>query len=245
MRAAVDYVNRYFANHGTLTELAEILRRRADRGRGDGGFRRYNALQGVNCALADSSLRRGTRFSTTRATPTAICSTRWARRRCSPARRRRFRRLRASCRPYPRGETFPDAGGSFPAQTGRRRLRGRRGRSAGAGRRTRFAARRCGAARIHRLPPAEGRSRRALLPDYDSVALLVEAGVLLPESHSRVPGLACQRHDLPHPARNVQHLPRRRSFRAVRSSTINDEGKWCYYAGGFATLAGPRRRRRC
>lgn len=219
-------------------ELAETYARRADRGRGDGGFR---ALQ----RLAGREPRAG----------------RLARCDVELDFRQQELRLRLSARQDGRGggarprgggafggfapavglagrDGFGRRGGLFPAQTGRRRLRGRRGRSAGAGRRTRFAARRCGAARIHRLPPAEGRSRRALLPRLRQRGLLVEAGVLLPESHSRVPGL-CQRHDLPHPARNVQHQARRRDFPGRLSALLPDQrrGQVVLLCGGFATLA--------
>ena len=51
---AVDYVNRYFANHDTLTELAETYAAVQTEAEAMEVFERYNALQGVNRALADS-----------------------------------------------------------------------------------------------------------------------------------------------------------------------------------------------
>ena len=51
---AVDYVNSYFANHGTLTELAETYAAVQTEAEAMEVFERYNALQGVNRALADS-----------------------------------------------------------------------------------------------------------------------------------------------------------------------------------------------
>lgn len=50
----MDYVNRYFANHGTLTELAETYAAVQTEAEAMEVFERYNALQGVNRALADS-----------------------------------------------------------------------------------------------------------------------------------------------------------------------------------------------
>lgn len=51
---AVDYVNRYFANYGTICELAEAYA--AAQTEADAGeiYDRYNTLQGFNRVLADS-----------------------------------------------------------------------------------------------------------------------------------------------------------------------------------------------
>ena len=51
---AVDYVNRFFANHGTLTELAETYAAVQTEAEAMEVFERYKTLQGLNHALADS-----------------------------------------------------------------------------------------------------------------------------------------------------------------------------------------------
>ena len=45
------------------------------------------------------------------------------------------------------------------------------------------------------------------------------------------------RDDIPHPARHVQYQARRIDLRGAYplSYLVNDDRKWCYYAGGFAT----------
>lgn len=51
---AVDYVDRYFANHSTLAQLAETYAAVQTEPEAIEVFERYNALQGLNRALADS-----------------------------------------------------------------------------------------------------------------------------------------------------------------------------------------------
>ena len=51
---AVDYVDRYFANHSTLAQLAETYASVQTEPEAIEVFERYNALQGLNRALADS-----------------------------------------------------------------------------------------------------------------------------------------------------------------------------------------------
>lgn len=51
---AVDYVNRYFANHSTIAQLAETYAAVQTEPEAIEVFERYNALQGLNHALADS-----------------------------------------------------------------------------------------------------------------------------------------------------------------------------------------------
>ena len=51
---AVDYVNRYFANHGTLSELAESYAAVQTEAEAIEIYERYKTLQGMNGVLADS-----------------------------------------------------------------------------------------------------------------------------------------------------------------------------------------------
>ena len=51
---AVDYVNRYFANYGTLSDLAESYAAVGTEAEAMDIYERYNALQGMNHVLADS-----------------------------------------------------------------------------------------------------------------------------------------------------------------------------------------------
>lgn len=51
---AVDYVNRFFANHGTLTELAESYAAVEAEAEAIETYERFKALQGLNDVLADS-----------------------------------------------------------------------------------------------------------------------------------------------------------------------------------------------
>ena len=51
---AVDYVNRYFANYGTLSELAEAYAAVQTEAEAMEIYERYKALQGLNNVLADS-----------------------------------------------------------------------------------------------------------------------------------------------------------------------------------------------
>ena len=50
----MDYVDRYFANHSTLAQLAETYAAVQTEPEAIEVFERYNALQGLNRALADS-----------------------------------------------------------------------------------------------------------------------------------------------------------------------------------------------
>lgn len=51
---AVDYVNRYFANYGTIRELAEAYAAAQTEAEAGEIYDRYNTLQGFNRVLADS-----------------------------------------------------------------------------------------------------------------------------------------------------------------------------------------------
>ena len=202
-------------------------------------------LQGVNRRLADSLAATWNYSSTTRATPMATCSTRWARRRCRDPRGGGGALGGPAAAGGPAGrDGFDAVAGLLPAQAvvvdyeaavaGVLSL-GEAARDSLGG------ARRSLNHRTTASPRVEVAERYFL--DYDSVAF-VEAGVLQPESHSRVPGLR-QRHDLPHPARNVHQAGRPRLSGGAYPLfyLINDEGKWCYFMRA-ASPRGPRPRRR-
>ena len=179
---AVDYVNRYFANHGTLTELAETYAAVQSEAEAMEVFERYNALQGETAsdAVADYFLRKRVVVDYEAA-----------------------------------------VAGVLALDAARDSLRGV-------------------AAQLesidYRLPRVEVAERYFL--DYDSVAFSSK-----PVYSYQNPIPECRVY-----ANGTIYRILLGTFNTKRAAAtfrgayplfylINDEGKWCYYAGGFATLA--------
>ena len=234
----VDYVNRCFANHGTLTELAGNLRAAVQtEAEAMEVFERYNALQGVNRALADSLAATWNSIFDNKSYAYGYLLDKMGEEvlaREEEALSEASRQLSAL-----QGEMASDAVADYFL---RKRVvvdyEAAVAGSAGAGRRTRFAARRLRAARTidYRLPRVV--AERYFL-DYDSVAF--SSRKLVYSYQNPIP--ECRVY-----ANGTIYRILLGTFNAKRAAAtfrgayplfylINDEGKWCYYAGGFATLA--------
>ena len=224
---AVDYVNRYFANHGTLTELAETYAAVQTEAEAMEVFERYNALQGVNRALADSLAATWNSMLDKMGEEEVLA-------REEEALSEASRQLSAL-----QGETASDAVADYflrkrvvvdyeAAVAGVLALDAARDSLRGV------------AAQLesidYRLPRVEVAERYFL--DYDSVAFSSK-----PVYSYQNPIPECRVY-----ANGTIYRILLGTFNTKRAAAtfrgayplfylINDEGKWCYYAGGFATLA--------
>ena len=235
---AVDYVNRYFANHGTLTELAETYAAVQTEAEAMEVFERYNALQGVNRALADSLAATWNSIFDNKSYAYGYLLDKMGEEevlaREEEALSEASRQLSAL-----QGETASDAVADYflrkrvvvdyeAAVAGVLALDAARDSLRGV------------AAQLesidYRLPRVEVAERYFL--DYDSVAFSSK-----PVYSYQNPIPECRVY-----ANGTIYRILLGTFNTKRAAAtfrgayplfylINDEGKWCYYAGGFATLA--------
>ena len=234
----VYYVNRYFANHGTLTELAETYAAVQTEAEAMEVFERYNALQGVNRALADSLAATWNSIFDNKSYAYGYLLDKMGEEevlaREEEALSEASRQLSAL-----QGETASDAVADYflrkrvvvdyeAAVAGVLALDAARDSLRGV------------AAQLesidYRLPRVEVAERYFL--DYDSVAFSSK-----PVYSYQNPIPECRVY-----ANGTIYRILLGTFNTKRAAAtfrgayplfylINDEGKWCYYAGGFATLA--------
>lgn len=235
---AVDYVNRYFANHGTLTELAESYAAVQAEAEAVEIYERYKALQGLNEVLADSLAATWNYIFDNKSYAYGYLLDKMNREellaREEEALSEAARQLTAL-----QGETASDAvadyflrklvmvdyessvAGMLALDSAQDSLRGV-------------------AAQLkaidYRLPKVEAAERYFL--DYDSVAFSSK-----PVYTYQNPIPECKVY-----ANGTIYRILLGTFNTKRAAAtfrgayplfylVNDEGKWCYYTGGFATLA--------
>ena len=218
---AVDYVNRYFANHGTLTELAETYAAVQTEAEAMEVFERYNALQGVNRALADSLAATWNSIFDNKSYAYGYLLDKMGEEevlaREEEALSEASRQLSAL-----QGETASDAVADYflrkrvvvdyeAAVAGVLALDAARDSLRGVAARSNPSTTACRGSKS----PSVTSSTTTAWPSRRSRCTPTRI-------HSRVPGL-CQRHDLPHPARNVQHQARRRDFPGRLSALLPDQ----------------------
>ena len=199
---AVDYVNRYFANYGTICELAEAYA--AAQTEADAGeiYDRYNTLQGFNRVLADSLAEAWNYIADNKGYAYGYLMDKLGQ---DAILAREEKRLSGAARELSalRGEVASDAVADYFLR--KKVLVGYETAVAGLlGLTSARDSLRGGAIGWHRLPPAPYRRGAALFPRLRQYRVLRDAQIQLPAPDPRVQGLRA-RDDLPYPAGHVQY----------------------------------------